>query len=192
MHRQIQHKKVKRFKERSRNLEKEKTWTIQRAVVAAATPQPAAAWMSVDWRRRPGLKNLNKVDSPAIFLSMPLPIPMTNLIGRPGSFYKMDSVAAIISTGNQFSTVWFFWWGGFHLCQIKMLHVLSGLIYNWYSFSQFHFFFPTMCIGELVIFTFNLVRCIQFHSKLSNLSNCSLNFDRSCNITFNFLAIFTF
>lgn len=46
--------------------------------MAAAIPQPAAAWMSVDWKRRPGLKNLNKVDSPAIFfLSIRLPNPPT-------------------------------------------------------------------------------------------------------------------
>lgn len=69
--------------------------------MAAAIPQPAAAWMSVDWKRRPGLKNLNKVDSPAIFfLSIRLPNPMTNLIQKLGSFYTMDSVPATISTGN--------------------------------------------------------------------------------------------
>lgn len=53
----VSKKKKKRGRQQV-ELERE-TSMSQRAVVVAATPQQTAAWMSVDWGRSLGLRNLN-------------------------------------------------------------------------------------------------------------------------------------
>lgn len=51
------------------------TWTTQIAPVRATTPQPAAAWISVAWRRLVGLMSLVKFEAPAIVFDAFQPKP---------------------------------------------------------------------------------------------------------------------
>lgn len=53
-----------------------RTWTIQRAPVAAATPQVSAAETSVDCSRDPGRRNLNRPPDPAAAAAIPDSFPL--------------------------------------------------------------------------------------------------------------------